>query len=89
MSALLAIALASPWVILPVATIVRARHARSLDEESGDTAADAPLVSIVIPARNEARNIERCVRSALAARYPRLQVIAVDETPRRSARSAG
>ena len=78
-SALLAIALASPWVILPVATIVRARHSRSLDDESGDVPVDAPPVSIVIPARNEAHNIERCVRSALAARYPRLEVIAVDD----------
>ena len=78
-SAFLAIALAAPWVIVPVVTIVRARHSRSLDDESGDAPVDAPLLSIVIPARNEARNIERCVRSALAARYPRLEVIAVDD----------
>ena len=40
---------------------------------------DAPLVSIVIPARNESRAIVRCVESALAARYPRLEVIVVDD----------
>ena len=74
-----ALALAAPWVILPVVTIVRARHSRSLDEESADAPAGAPLVSLVIPARNEGRNIERCVRSALAASYPRLEVIAVDD----------
>ena len=78
-STLLAVALAAPWIILPVVTIVRARHSRSLDEESGEAPVDAPLVSIVIPARNEARNIERCVRAALAATYPRLEVIAVDD----------
>jgi chlorobactene glucosyltransferase len=78
-TSLLAIVLAAPWVIVPIVTIVRARHSRSLDEESADPPADAPLVSVVVPARNEAHNIERCVRSALAARYPRLEVIAVDD----------
>jgi hypothetical protein len=78
-TSLLPVALALPWVIVFVVTIVRARHSRSLDEESADVPADASLVSIVIPARNEARNIERCVRSALAANYPRLEVIAVDD----------
>jgi chlorobactene glucosyltransferase len=40
---------------------------------------DAPSVSVVIPARNESRNIERCVRSVLAAAYPKLEVIVVDD----------
>ncbi|NTV65140.1 MAG: glycosyltransferase, partial [Oscillochloris sp.] len=38
-----------------------------------------PLVSILIPARNEERGIERCVRAALAQSYPRLEVIVVDD----------
>ena len=79
LTVLLPIALAAPWVIVPIVTLVRARHSRSLDEASADAPANAPLVSLVVPARNEARNIERCVRSALAARYPRLEVIAVDD----------
>ena len=76
---LLAIALAMPWVVLPIVTVLRARRSRALDEYPSDPPADGPLVSIVIPARNEARNIERCVRSALAADYPRLAVVAVDD----------
>jgi chlorobactene glucosyltransferase len=33
----------------------------------------------VLPARNEAHNIERCVRSLCASRYPRLEIIVVDD----------
>jgi chlorobactene glucosyltransferase len=76
---LLPILLATPWVIAPIVTLLRARHSRSLDDESPDVTADAPLGSLVIPARNEARSIGRCVESALAASYPRLEVIAVDD----------
>jgi chlorobactene glucosyltransferase len=40
---------------------------------------EAPLVSIMVPARNEARNIEACVRSLLAQDYPRCQLIVLDD----------
>jgi chlorobactene glucosyltransferase len=40
---------------------------------------DDPLVSIVVPARNEARQIEGCVRTLLAQQYPRFEVIVVDD----------
>jgi chlorobactene glucosyltransferase len=55
------------------------RGSRSLDEESADAWPDAPLVSVIVPARNEARNIGGCVRSVLAARYPALEVLVVDD----------
>jgi chlorobactene glucosyltransferase len=71
--------LAAPWVLGPVVTLVRARHSRSLDDERATPPADPPLVSLVIPARNEARNIRRCVETALASDYPRLEVIVVDD----------
>ena len=40
---------------------------------------DGPLVSVIIPARDEAANIERCVRSVVASSYGRLEVIVVDD----------
>jgi chlorobactene glucosyltransferase len=39
----------------------------------------APELSIVVPARNEARQIEQCVRSLLAQDYPHFEVIVVDD----------
>jgi len=71
--------LAAPWIVGPIVTLVRARYSRSLDEELAEPPRDPPLVSLVIPARNEAHNIRRCAESALASSYPRLEVIVVDD----------
>jgi hypothetical protein len=72
-------AAALPWLLQPVVTLWRLRDSRSLDQESPDVPADAPLVSVIVPARNEARSIARCVRSILASTYPALEVIVVDD----------
>jgi chlorobactene glucosyltransferase len=68
-----------PWIIPPLVTYIRLRHSRSLDDESDTAPESAPLVSVVVPARNEAHNIERCVKSILATRYPNLELIVVDD----------
>ena len=71
--------LAAPWVLAPLVTVWRARRSRSLDEEPAEITGETPLVSVVIPARNEERNIRRCVESALASAYPALEVVVVDD----------
>lgn len=38
-----------------------------------------PTVTIIIPARNEAPNIERCLDGALAQDYPQVDVVVVDD----------
>jgi len=38
-----------------------------------------PLVSILVPARNEERNIEACVRSLLSQDYPNFELIVLDD----------
>jgi chlorobactene glucosyltransferase len=68
-----------PWVVPPVAALVRSLNSRSLDGVSVTPPSPAPLVSVIIPARNEERNIERCVRSVLATQYPSLEVIVVND----------
>lgn len=39
----------------------------------------APSVSILVPARNEARSIEACVRSLLRQQYPAFEVLVLDD----------
>ena len=41
--------------------------------------ADEPLVSVLIPARNEALNIEACVGSLLRQDYPRYELLVLDD----------
>jgi chlorobactene glucosyltransferase len=40
---------------------------------------DLPLVSLLVPVRNEAESIPRCIRSLLAQDYPRFEVLALDD----------
>lgn len=39
-----------------------------------------PLVSVLIPARNEEKNIENCVNSLLESDYPNLEIIVLDDS---------
>lgn len=41
--------------------------------------APTPLVSLLVPARNEETNIGACVRSLLSQTYPRLEVLVLDD----------
>lgn len=68
-----------PWIVPPIVVIVRSLKSRSLDDTPAEIGQNAPLVTVIIPARNEARNIERCVRSVLSTTYPNVEVILVDD----------
>ncbi|MFQ6084450.1 MAG: glycosyltransferase [Candidatus Aminicenantia bacterium] len=41
-----------------------------------------PLISVLIPARNEERNIKKCLLSLLKQDYPRLEIIVLDDDSR-------
>ncbi len=75
----LAAGLAALWVSALAAVVIRFLDSRRLDAYAPISRGDAPALSVVIPARNEARNIEACARSVLASDYPRLEVIVVDD----------
>ena len=70
---------ALPWVVIPAVVLWRLRDSVSLDAYPAQIPADAPLLSVVLPARNEAHNIEACLRSILVTGYPNLEVIVVDD----------
>jgi chlorobactene glucosyltransferase len=55
--------------------VLRSRTRLAVREPAGEM----PSLSIVVPARNEERQIERCVRSLLAQRHPQFEVIVVDD----------
>jgi chlorobactene glucosyltransferase len=69
-----------PWIIPPLMTWFRLRNSRSLDDEDEIPLANPPLVSVILPARNEAHNIARCVSSILSTKYPNLELIVVDDS---------
>jgi chlorobactene glucosyltransferase len=67
---------ALPWLV-PFASLFRLADPRPRLDDIPP--ADGPPVSVIIPARNESEIIETVVRSVLASRYPRLELIVVDD----------
>ncbi len=69
--------------------IAGGRHLKKLREEApwpsdaeigdGCTPAEIPLVSVIIPARNEQRNIAAALRSVLAQDYPNLEFMLIND----------
>ncbi len=89
---LLPVLLALPWLGLILFEAFWARFPRELPtappvgggEEGGAVAEDSggpfvPSVSVVVPARNEAPNIEACVGSIAESTYPDFEIIVVDD----------
>ena len=70
------------WIVIVVLTARGLTRQRSLAPSSNLrlTESDAPLVSILVPARNEEhRVLEACIRSILAQDYGNFEVIAVND----------
>lgn len=76
---LLPLLLALPWLGLVVFEALVARFPSELPEAGEEGGAPWPLVSVVVPARNEALDIVTCLRSLTASDYPDFEVIVVDD----------
>jgi len=74
---LLSLIILIAWALALVRTIVNLVLIPRLG--AGDTPEREPLVSVIIPARDEARIIERTVRAFLAQDYPHLEIIVVND----------
>lgn len=68
-----------PWLLIALVIGWRGRGSRHLNDESTAPPVPTPHVSVIIPARDEARNIARCLRSVLASTYPDFDVVVVDD----------
>lgn len=68
-----------PWValvlIMPIMLLRRPR----LSSFAPPAAENTPLVSIIVPARDEAVNISVCLASLLNSLYPRVEIVVVDD----------
>lgn len=47
--------------------------------ERSALATDSPLVTVVVPARNEERNLAPCLETLLALDYPALEILVIDD----------
>ncbi len=70
---------ALPWLVLPAIGLWRLSRSTYLRDEPDTPPADAPLISVICPARNEARHITEFVRAALASTHPNFELIVVDD----------
>jgi chlorobactene glucosyltransferase len=70
---------ALPWLAIPFVLVWRMRGSPRLSDELALRDSESPLVSVVIPARNEARNIALCMQSVLRSHYPHVEVVVVDD----------
>jgi chlorobactene glucosyltransferase len=75
-AAVLALAGANLIIALRWAYVVRGSQVSIAAREAGPA---LPSLSIVVPARNEERNVARCVHSLLATAHQNFEVIAVDD----------
>jgi glycosyltransferase involved in cell wall biosynthesis len=74
--------LAADWLRRSVAASIGMRTLTDLTVPEWDKlprASELSSVTVVVPARNEATNIEQCLRSLLSQDYPKLSVCAVDD----------
>jgi chlorobactene glucosyltransferase len=77
--ATVALLVALPWLLGPIVGVLRFRRSRELGDVPAAAPSPAPLVSVIVPARNERLHIDACLRSVLATTYPAAEVVVVDD----------
>ena len=67
------------WAGLLLAHLRAATCTKSIKYKCGILEHSTPLVSVIVPARNEMRYLRRCLVSILSQNYPNFEVIVVDD----------
>ena len=68
----------APWIALAVYLLIKVRLPPPLPVVDVTDRA-SPLVSVIVPARNEERSIRSCVESICGSAYPNFEVLVVDD----------
>jgi chlorobactene glucosyltransferase len=71
-----------PWVLVLLYLVLFFRSPGGIPDSSHIPKDGLPFVSVIVPARDEEANIERCVRSLCASSYPHFEVLVVDDESR-------
>lgn len=66
-------------LVVKAASLGAERELLALTRPTDAELAALPRVSVIVPVRNEARNVEAAIRSLLASDYPNLEVLLVDD----------
>ena len=70
---------AGTWLVLLKSMLASFRHTPYLDVFEGGTA-DAPRVSVILPARNEEGFVAKCLDSLVAQDYDNYEIVAIDDS---------
>jgi cellulose synthase/poly-beta-1,6-N-acetylglucosamine synthase-like glycosyltransferase len=70
---------AAVWISRHVMISVERRRDLMLTDQSPSVAGEAPRITVVVAAKDEAENIEACVRSMLAQDYPNFRMVVAND----------
>lgn len=67
------------WALFAFAMVKGRKRMRILVRPAPEVPQPPPSVSVLIPAKDEASQIEKCIRSVLAQDYPHFNIIVIDD----------
>jgi chlorobactene glucosyltransferase len=80
----LMIAIFSAWLFLLIYTIISFNRLSKLEyinkQQHAIVGDQCPKVSVILPARNEEKYIEKCIDSLLKQSYPNFEIVAINDS---------
>ena len=73
------VGVAAAWIFLIKSMMMSFRHTPYLDRFDGKTHQN-PMVSVIVPARNEEKWIKRCLDSLSSQDYPNYEIVVIDDS---------